>query len=107
MNTWLILFVSGILEIVWSAGLKKSDGFSHLPWTAFTLVTAALSFFLLSVAMKHLPLGTAYAVFTGIGVVGAFCIGIFVMGEPASFLRVASAGLIVAGVVGLKVSAGT
>ncbi|EUC20678.1 DMT family transporter [Paraburkholderia hospita] len=104
MNNWIALIFSGVLEVVWSVGLKKSAGFSHLPWTAVTLVTAVFSFFLLASAMKALPLGTAYAVFTGIGAVGAFCFGILVLGEPVGILRVASALLIVAGVIGLKVA---
>jgi quaternary ammonium compound-resistance protein SugE len=107
MNNWILLVLSGLLEVVWSVSLKKSDGFSNISWSAVTLVVAILSLYMLSTAMRGLPLGTAYAVFTGIGAVGAFCFGIFAMGEPLGLVRVASAVLIVVGVAGLKLSSGT
>jgi quaternary ammonium compound-resistance protein SugE len=103
---WLLLLVAGLLEVAWAIGLKSSEGFSRLGWSAFTIVTALASFALLALAMKQLPLGIAYAVWTGIGAVGAFVFGILVMGEAATPARVGSAALIVAGLVGLKLSSG-
>jgi quaternary ammonium compound-resistance protein SugE len=100
------LFVAGLLEIAWAAGLKTSEGFTRLWPSVFTVVTALGSFALLAVAMRQLPLGTAYAVWTGIGVVGAFVVGIVLMGEAVTFMRVASALLIVLGLLGLKMTSG-
>lgn len=104
--SWLYLLIAGVLEVAWASGLKLSEGFTKLGWSAFTIVTALGSFWLLALAMRQLPLGTAYAVWTGIGAVGAFILGIVVMGEAASVARVASAALIVLGLVGLKLSSG-
>jgi len=104
--SWLYLLIAGVLEVAWASGLKLSEGFTKLGWAAFTIVTALGSFWLLALAMRQLPLGTAYAVWTGIGAVGAFILGIVVMGEAASVARVASAALIVLGLVGLKLSSG-
>jgi quaternary ammonium compound-resistance protein SugE len=102
--SWFLLLIAGLLEVAWAAGLKSSEGFTRLWPSVFTVVTALASFGLLTLAMRHLPLGTAYAVWTGIGAVGAFVFGIVVMGEALSVARVASAALIVAGLVGLKLS---
>lgn len=102
--SWFLLFVAGLLEVVWAAGLKSSEGFSRLWPSVLTIVAALGSFGLLTLAMRHLPLGTAYAVWTGIGAVGAFVFGVVVMGETLSATRVASAALIVLGLVGLKLS---
>ncbi|SAL45248.1 quaternary ammonium compound efflux SMR transporter SugE [Caballeronia telluris] len=104
--SWFLLFIAGLLEVAWAAGLKSSDGFTRLWPSVFTLVTAAGSFVLLAIAMRQLPLGTAYAVWTGIGAVGAFIFGIVMMGEALTVARVASAALIVIGLVGLKLSSG-
>ena len=101
---WTLLFLAGLLEVGWSAGLKVSEGFTRLIPSVFTIVTAFCSFFLLSLAMRQLPLGTAYAVWTGIGVVGAFIFGITVMGEAVTIWRVVSVMSILAGLVGLKLT---
>jgi quaternary ammonium compound-resistance protein SugE len=101
---WIYLLIAGLLEIAWAFGLKASDGFTRLGWSAFTLVTALGSFGLLAMAMRELPLGTAYAIWTGIGAVGAFVIGIIIMGEAVTLARVGSASLIVVGLIGLKLS---
>ena len=101
---WVILFIAGVLEVVWAYAMKLSDGFSRPGPAAVTLAAMFLSFGLLAVAMKSLPLGTAYTVWTGIGAVGAFVVGVAVLGEAVTFLRVLAAGLIIAGIVLMKVS---
>lgn len=101
---WVILFIAGILEIVWAYAMKLSDGFSRPGPAAVTLGAMFLSFGLLAVAMKSLPLGTAYTVWTGIGAVGAFIVGIVVLGEAATPMRVLAALLIISGLVLMKVS---
>lgn len=103
---WFLLVIAGLLEVAWATGLKSSEGFTRLWPSVFTVATALGSFWLLAVAMRHLPLGTAYAVWTGIGAVGAFILGIVMMGEAASAARVASATFIVIGIVGLKITSG-
>ncbi|KLU28206.1 membrane protein [Caballeronia mineralivorans PML1(12)] len=104
--SWFLLFIAGLLEVAWAAGLKTSEGFTRLWPSVFTLVTAVGSFVLLALAMRQLPLGTAYAVWTGIGAVGAFVFGIVMLGEAVTVARVASAALIVVGLIGLKLSSG-
>ncbi|WP_064574619.1 quaternary ammonium compound efflux SMR transporter SugE [Cupriavidus gilardii] len=101
---WVYVLLAGLTEIAWATGLKYSEGFSRLWPSAFTIVTMVVSFWLLSLAMRALPLGTAYAVWTGIGAVGSFAVGILLFGESASFWRLFSAGLVLAGIVGLKLS---
>ncbi len=101
---WLFLIIAGLLEIVWASSMKQSDGFTRLGPTVVTIVAMILSFGLLSWAMRTLPLGTAYTVWTGIGAVGAFVVGVAVLGEAASPLRITAALLIVAGLVLMKVS---
>lgn len=101
---WIYLALAGGLEIVWAYFMKKSEGFSLLTPSIITIVTMIGSFALLSIAMRTLPLGTAYAIWTGIGAVGAFVVGIFILGEAATFFRVASVTLILAGIIGLKLS---
>lgn len=101
--SWLFLLLAGLLETVWAVGLKYTDGFTRLWPSTFTLVAMAGSIWLLSLAMRVLPLGTAYAVWTGIGAVGTVIIGIVLFGEPTSATRICSVGLIIAGLVGLKV----
>ena len=104
--SWILLFIAGLLEVAWAAGLKSSEGFIRLGPSIFTIITAIGSFVLLAIAMKQLPLGTAYAVWTGIGALGAFVFGIVFLGEALSAARIVSAVLIVAGLVGLKISSG-
>jgi quaternary ammonium compound-resistance protein SugE len=104
--SWLLLLIAGLLEVAWAAGLKTSEGFTRLWPSVFTLVTAIGSFVLLAMAMRQLPLGTAYAVWTGIGAIGAFVFGIVMLGEALTVARVASAALIVVGLIGLKLSSG-
>jgi quaternary ammonium compound-resistance protein SugE len=99
---WAVLFAAGLLEIGWAIGLKYTEGFTRLTPSVLTLVAMAGSVLLLGLALKTLPIGTAYAVWTGIGAVGTAILGIFLFGEPASVLRLASIGLIVGGIVGLK-----
>ena len=101
---WLYLIVAGILEVVWAFFMKKSEGFTLLTPSVITIVAMIGSVILLSFAMRSLPLGTAYAVWTGIGAVGAFVVGILILGEAATFFRIASVTLILAGLVGLKLS---
>lgn len=99
---WILLIIAGLLEVGWAIGLKYSEGFTRLWPSVFTVVTMALSVFLLAVAMRSLPVGTAYAVWTGIGAVGTVILGIVLFGESASFARLACVGLIIAGIAGLK-----
>ena len=100
--SWAYLVVAGLLEVAWAVGLKYTAGFTLLWPSVFTLVTMAGSVGLLGLALRALPLGTAYAVWTGIGTVGTAVFGMLMMGEPAGALRLLSIGLIVAGIVGLK-----
>ena len=100
-KAWLFLLAAGVCEIVWAAGLKKF-GFKPTAGGAFTVFFMLLSFVLLDQAMRHLPLGTAYAIWTGIGAVGAALLGMALMGESRDPVRIACIGLIVAGIVGLK-----
>ncbi len=99
---WIILFVAGILEVVWAVAMKQSDGFTRLVPTAVTVVAMLGSVVLLALAMKVLPLGTAYTIWTGIGAVGAFVIGIVALGESATPARLAAATLIIAGLLLMK-----
>lgn len=101
---WLYLIVAGLLEVVWAYSMKLSHGFSKPVASVVTIVTMLASFALLSYAMRTLPLGTAYTIWTGIGAVGAFIVGVMVLGEQASIMRIAAAVLIVAGIVMMKLS---
>tara|TARA_R110002096_G_scaffold344990_1_gene538505 strand:- start:208 stop:528 length:321 start_codon:yes stop_codon:yes gene_type:complete len=101
---WIALVFAGILEVVWAFAMKQSDGFTRPVPTAVMVVGMLLSFGLLSWSMRTLPLGTAYTIWTGIGAVGAFALGIFVLGESASPLRILAAALIISGLILLKVS---
>lgn len=101
---WIYLLAAGVLEIVWAFSMKQSEGFSRLTPSIITLVTMIASFWLLSLAMRTLPLGTAYTIWTGIGAVGAFAIGITFLGEQVSAMRIAAAVLIVSGLVLMKLS---
>jgi quaternary ammonium compound-resistance protein SugE len=99
---WAILFLAGLFEIAWAVGLKYTQGFSRFWPSVGTVLAMAISLALLGFALRTLPLGTAYAVWTGIGAVGTVILGIALFGEPATAGRLACAGLIVAGIVGLK-----
>lgn len=99
---WTLLLIAGVLEIIWSTSMKASDGFSKHVYTAITLIAAWLSFWLLGMAMKSLPLGTAYAVWTGIGAVGAAILGMIFFKEPATAARILCIIAIVGGILGLK-----
>lgn len=100
--SWVYLLAAGLLEIVWAVGLKYTQGFTKLGPSVFTLVAMAGSVGLLGLALRHLPLGTAYAVWTGIGTVGTAIAGMVILGEPAGAMRLACIALIVAGILGLK-----
>ncbi len=102
--SWLILVIAGLLEVVWAVGLKYTQGFSRLWPSVMTVVAMVVSVALLSWAMKTLPVGTAYVVWTGIGAVGAAITGMVLLGESASLARLASLALIVIGIIGLKLS---
>ena len=99
---WLLLIVAGLLEVVWAFSMKASDGFTRLVPTAVTFVAMIASFGLLASSMRTLPLGTAYTVWTGIGAIGAFAVGIIALGEPLGLLRLTAAVLIVTGLVMMK-----
>jgi len=100
---WLYLFLAGLSEVAWAIGLKYTDGFTRLVPSLLTIAAMIVSLALLGLALRTLPVGTAYAVWTGIGAVGTAALGIYLFGEPAGAARLASIGLIVAGIVGLKV----
>ena len=99
---WLLLFVAGLLEVGWAIGLKYTEGFTRLTPSLLTIASMAFSVLLLGLALRTLPVGTGYAVWTGIGTVGTALLGIVLFGEPATALRLACIGLIVAGILGLK-----
>ena len=101
---WIMLILAGIFEVVWAYSMKLSDGFSKLTPSIVTLFFLILSFALLAYAMRTLPLGTAYTIWTGIGAVGSFLVGVFVLGEPASAMRMLAAVLIISGLVLMKIS---
>ncbi|HEY4092224.1 MAG TPA: quaternary ammonium compound efflux SMR transporter SugE [Luteibacter sp.] len=101
---WVILFVAGLFEIAWAVGLKYTEGFTKLVPSVLTGAAMVISIVLLALATKKLPLGTAYAVWTGIGAVGAVTLGIMLFGESAQPLRLLCVGLIVAGIIGLKLT---
>lgn len=101
---WICLFFAGLLEIVWAFSMKQSEGFTRLGPSVVTIVAMIASFALLALSMKSLPLGTAYTIWTGIGAVGAFAVGILVLGEQASAMRMVAAVLIVSGLVLMKIS---
>lgn len=103
---WVILFVAGLFEVAWAVGLKQSEGFTRLGPSIFTAVTLALSMFLLGWAVRTLPLGTAYTVWTGIGAIGTVVLGIWLFNEPATAIRIGCIALILTGIVGLKATSG-
>ena len=101
-TAWMVLVVAGLMEIVWSIGMKYSEGFTRLGPSIVTFVAAGISFWLLAAAVKVLPIGTAYAAWTGMGAVGAAVLGIILFKEPATVARIVCIVLIVGGTVGLK-----
>jgi quaternary ammonium compound-resistance protein SugE len=103
--SWVILVLAGLFEIVWAIGLKYTEGFTRLWPSVWTLLTMAVSVWLLGIAMKSLPVGTAYSVWVGIGAVGTVVFGIVVLGESTNVARLLSVALIIAGVVGLRLTA--
>lgn len=105
-TAWLLLLAAGLLEIVWAIGLKYTDGFSRLAPSAVTIAAMIGSVWLLAVALKSIPVGTGYAVWTGIGAVGTAILGIVLFNEAATAARLACIGLIVAGIFGLKLVSG-
>ncbi|MBQ4853541.1 quaternary ammonium compound efflux SMR transporter SugE [Rhodanobacter sp. B2A1Ga4] len=103
---WIYLLLAGLFEVVWAIGLKYTEGFTR-PWpTVGTLAAMAVSIVLLAMAVKTLPIGTAYAIWTGIGAVGAVALGIVLFGDPATLPRLLCVALILVGIVGLKLTAG-
>jgi len=102
--SWLILFLAGIFEIVWAIGLRYTHGFTKITPTIFTIIAMIISFYLLSLALKALPLGTAYAIWVGIGTIGTVIAGVILFSEPTSVIRIVSIILILVGIIGLKLS---
>ncbi|MBL8541141.1 MAG: quaternary ammonium compound efflux SMR transporter SugE [Betaproteobacteria bacterium] len=103
---WVYLFLAGILEIVWAIGLKYTEGFTRLWPTVATIAVAWLSFYLLALAVRTIPVGTGYAIWTGIGAAGVAILGMLLFGEPATLARFVFLALIIVGIVGLKLAAG-
>lgn len=103
---WIILLIAGLFEVAWAIGLKYTDGFSKLVPSIFTITSMIISMGLLAYALKHIPVGTAYAVWTGIGAVGTAILGIILFNESKEFVRVFFIFLIVVGIVGLKIFSG-
>lgn len=103
-KAWVILVVAGLFEVGWAIGLKYTEGFTRLWPTIWTAVSMIISLWLLGMAMKSLPVGTAYSVWVGVGAVGTVILGIVLQGESASAARIVSIGLIVAGIIGLKLA---
>jgi quaternary ammonium compound-resistance protein SugE len=104
-RAWLLLFAAGLLEVVWAVGLKYTEGFSRLLPSVVTVAAMIASVWLLALALKTIPVGTGYAVWTGIGAVGTAILGIVLFSEPATAARLACIALIVAGILGLKLFA--
>ncbi|WP_170075441.1 quaternary ammonium compound efflux SMR transporter SugE [Paraclostridium dentum] len=99
---WLVLVIAGIFEVWWAVGLKYSEGFTKLVPSVLTVIGMIASFYFLSLALKELPLGTAYAIWTGIGTIGTVILGVFLFKEPIDFVRLVCIGFIVTGIIGLK-----
>ena len=104
---WIFLFIAGIFEVVWAIGLKYTEGFTKLFPSVITVLGMAISFYFLSMAVKTLPIGTAYAVWTGIGAAGAVILGMVLFGEPRNLLRLMFVAFILVGIVGLKATSGS
>lgn len=101
---WVFLLIAGVFEVIWAYAMKESHGFSRFWPSVGTVVGMAISVWFLAIAMRQLPLGTAYVIWTGIGAVGSFLVGIFLLQEPANAMRLAAAGLIVAGLLLMKIA---
>src|SRR5690554_4767224 len=101
---WIYLVTAGVFEIIWAFAMKQSVGFTRPVASAITIITMLVSFWLLALAMKTIPLGTAYIIWTGIGAIGAFAIGIWFLGEPVTPLRLFAAALIITGLILLKLA---
>lgn len=104
MFAWVALLVAGLFEVVWAYTMKLSNGFTSLYYSSITIIAMIISFGLLAFAMKSLPLGTAYMIWTGIGAIGAFVVGIMILGEPMTFLRILAAMLIFSGLILMKMA---
>ena len=102
---WIILVIAGLFEVGWAIGLKYTEGFTRLWPTVWTVMAMIISLWLLGIAMKSLPVGTAYSVWVGVGAVGTVILGIVLLGEPANATRLISVALIIAGIIGLKLAA--
>lgn len=102
--SWILLFFAGIFEVVWAVAMKQSDGFTRITPSIITLLGMVASVVLLAISMKSLPLGTAYTVWTGIGAIGAFIVGLLFLGEPAHTLRLIAASMIVIGLLLMKLA---
>lgn len=102
---WIILVIAGLFEVGWAIGLKYTEGFTRLWPTVWTVLAMITSLWLLGIAMKSLPVGTAYSVWVGVGAVGTVILGIVLLGEPANAARLISVALIIAGIIGLKLAA--
>ena len=101
---WIYLVTAGVFEIIWAFAMKQSVGFTRPVASAITIITMLVSFWLLALAMKTIPLGTAYIIWTGIGAIGAFAVGIWFLGEPVTPLRLFAAALIITGLILLKLA---
>jgi len=101
---WVILVIAGLFEVGWAVGLKYTEGFTKLWPTAWTVLAMIISLWLLGIAMKSLPVGTAYSIWVGVGAVGTVILGIVLLGEPANTARLISVALIIAGIIGLKLA---
>ena len=106
-TAWMMLIVAGLFEVVWAVGLKYTAGFTRLVPSPLTLTAMVVSMLLLSRAVQKIPVGTGYAVWTGVGAVGTALVGVILLGEPRTIWRLISIGLIVAGIVGLKLAGGS
>lgn len=102
--SWLYLILAGLLEVFWALSMKLSGGFTKINYALITIILMIASFSLLALAMKHIPLGTAYVMWTGIGAIGAFLLGILFFGETVSLLRILSALLIICGLILMKIA---
>lgn len=103
--SWFILFIAGLFEVVWAVGIKYTEGWTRMWPAVITVLAMAVSFYLLSLALKNIPMGTAYAVWTGIGTIGTVLYGIIFFKEPADLIRIVCILLIISGIAGLKILA--
>lgn len=101
---WILLITAGLFEVVWAFTMKQSEGFTKVGPSMITIIAMLISFGLLAMAMRALPLGTAYTIWTGIGAIGAFIVGIVVLGEPANMMRIIAGVLIISGLVMMKLA---